>query len=550
MAFRFGIRRRWLRISLRTFLVLILVLCAWLAYVSNRARKQEELVRRMVHEGRGVVSYHHEIDAAGNSIPGASLPGPAWLRRLVGDHAFLRLRAVGTYNATEDDLRLISQFPSIEWLSLDARLRDEGMEQVARLRNLKELELEAPHVTDRGLAHVARLHKLERLAIGYARITDAGLKHLAELSNLKSLLLDRTQVTGEGVNWLRKRIPSVAIYPENSPFAAEEREIVERLIENGARFGADKEGHVAEVMFFGRDVGDDDLMLLSELNWLKRLDLIQTRVTSAGVNRVRETHPKLEVYPQFREPLAEEAAVVAALQLAGAKLFFDKLGHVSGLEQFDERFLTETLASATELSELKSMTLAVPHVGLEDCKHLGRIRSLELLWCAEADFNDAKLAELSKLHELKKLRIGVAEATDAGVARLGEVPALEELELGRAAISGPGLAKLKHLTVLHVYSVPPAEFTDRGLAHVAGLTRLRKMTLDFTQITDEGVRHFEDLVELETLSLNGSQITDAGLMHLGQALPKLKSLYVEDTQVTSDGVQEFQRVRPGCKVRY
>jgi hypothetical protein len=86
----------------------------------------------------------------------------------------LRLRAVGTYNVTEDDLSLISKFPSIEWLSLDARLRDEGMEQVARLRNLKDLQLEAPHLTDRGLAHAADLHKLESLVIGSARITDAG----------------------------------------------------------------------------------------------------------------------------------------------------------------------------------------------------------------------------------------------------------------------------------------------------------------------------------------------------------------------------------------
>ncbi|HJS07017.1 MAG TPA: hypothetical protein VJ809_05130 [Pirellulales bacterium] len=107
MAFRFGIRRRWLRISTRTLLLIVLVLCVWLAYVSNRARKQEELVRRLVNEGRGVVAYHHQIDANGKGIPDAPLPGPAWLRRLIGDHAFLSLRVVALNTSNEDDLRLI-----------------------------------------------------------------------------------------------------------------------------------------------------------------------------------------------------------------------------------------------------------------------------------------------------------------------------------------------------------------------------------------------------------------------------------------------------------
>ena len=101
MPFRFGIRRRWLRISMQTMLLIVLVLCAWLAYVSNRARKQEELVRRLVTERRGVVGYHHEWDAAGKHVSNAPLPGPAWLRRLIdfrptiaSSHRFMPLRVL------------------------------------------------------------------------------------------------------------------------------------------------------------------------------------------------------------------------------------------------------------------------------------------------------------------------------------------------------------------------------------------------------------------------------------------------------------------------
>jgi hypothetical protein len=55
------------------------------------------------------------------------------------------------------------------------------------------------------------------------------------------------------------------------------------------------------------------------------------------------------------------------------------------------------------------------------------------------------------------------------------------------------------------------------------------------------------LVNLENLYLKGSRITDAGLLQLAE-LPKLKSLSLDDTEVTSEGVAEFKKIRPNCKV--
>ncbi|HJS07016.1 MAG TPA: hypothetical protein VJ809_05125 [Pirellulales bacterium] len=54
-------------------------------------------------------------------------------------------------------------------------------------------------------------------------------------------------------------------------------------------------------------------------------------------------------------------------------------------------------------------------------------------------------------------------------------------------------------------------------------------------------------MNLENLYLKGSRITDAGLLQLAE-LPKLKSLSLDDTEVTSEGVAEFKKIRPNCKV--
>jgi hypothetical protein len=157
------------------------------------------------------VAYHHEVDSKGDRIPDAPLPGPTWLRSLIGDHAFLRLRFVGTYTSDENDLRLMSEFPSIETLSLDEQVNDKDMRFVAPLRNLKKLELSSPYLSDHGIKNLSGLHKLEELTIGHARLTDDGLKQLGSLKNLKELVLIQTQVTAEGMAWLRKQIPAAQI---------------------------------------------------------------------------------------------------------------------------------------------------------------------------------------------------------------------------------------------------------------------------------------------------------------------------------------------------
>jgi Leucine-rich repeat (LRR) protein len=547
MPFRWGIRRRWLRISMRTLLLIVLVLCAWLAYVSNRARKQEELVRRLVHEGRGVVGYHHQIDANGKSIRDAPLPGPAWLRSLIGDHAFLRLRIVALNTSIEEDLRLISQFPSIETLSLDEQVCDEEMKFVAPLRNLKKLVLSSPYLSDRGIKHLSNLHKLEELTLGHARLTDAGLKHLGGLKNLKELVLIQTQVTGDGVARLRKQIPQARIDPDTFPSVAQEREVVQQLIKTGARFEADKDGWITDVTFYGIDVADEQLTPLQSLARLNSLNILDTRVTHAGVERLLKAKPKLQVYPPFREPLAEERDAVAALNRIGARLNFDKEGHVIQVWSFDEDLDPELLSPFADLRYLKRLMLFSNDVGNTGWRFISKAEALENVDVLYAEVNDANVRQIRSLRNLKEFRANATDLSDDGLAILGEFPALERLELRRVAITGPGLASLKNVKRLLITFQSSAEFSDDGLAHVAELTQLRALALNYASITDEGVKHLRKLVNLENLYLDGSRITDAGLLKLAE-LPKVKALSLDDTEVTSEGVAEFKKLRPNCKV--
>src|SRR5690242_5096557 len=92
--------RRWLAVSLRALMLLILVLAVWMASVTNRARRQAQIVEGL-RDGRGAVGKNCGFDyqfvsghANGKEIPNARIPGPASLRRWIGDEYFRRVVSV------------------------------------------------------------------------------------------------------------------------------------------------------------------------------------------------------------------------------------------------------------------------------------------------------------------------------------------------------------------------------------------------------------------------------------------------------------------------
>lgn len=84
--------RRWLQFSLRGFFVLLTALAVWLGVMVNRAREQREAVKAIEALGASVGYDWQDVPldpADPFRIDGPlTPPGPAWLRRLVGDEFF------------------------------------------------------------------------------------------------------------------------------------------------------------------------------------------------------------------------------------------------------------------------------------------------------------------------------------------------------------------------------------------------------------------------------------------------------------------------------
>jgi hypothetical protein len=157
-------RRRWLRYSLITLLVVVLltsIAMSWFAHRLQKSMRQHEAVEAILVAGGGV-KFDFEIDQSGNPLPEASPPGPAWLRHWVGDDI---------------------------------------------ASNVVEAEVQ----TDAALEGIKDLPQLHQLHLFSQGITDAGLEHLEQLPQLETLYLENTQVTEQGVRKLQKALPNCQI---------------------------------------------------------------------------------------------------------------------------------------------------------------------------------------------------------------------------------------------------------------------------------------------------------------------------------------------------
>jgi hypothetical protein len=160
--------RRWHQYALRWPLLcalLLALLCGWFAVKMEQARRQKALVEEIENVG-GLVWRDYQFDADGSLLTkDPQPPGPAWLRRVLGDDFFM---------------------------------------------NVVKLDLTQTEIGDAGLEHLKGLPHLQSLYLG-TEVTDAGLAHLKGLTELRYLNLSRTHVTDAGVQGLQKALPHCTI---------------------------------------------------------------------------------------------------------------------------------------------------------------------------------------------------------------------------------------------------------------------------------------------------------------------------------------------------
>lgn len=218
-------RRRWLRISVRGLMVLVLLVGGGVGWVAHHAHAQRDAVAAIQRAG-GSVLYDLEPNPYTQAKPWA----PKWVIERIGvDHFGRVIQANLTGSSMTDaglsrlegltDLQLLC-LPDTQvgnnglahlkgmgqlWMLIlwKTKVGDSGLSHLKGLTRLRTLDLSDTEVTDAGLEHLEKLANLEGLSLAGTRVTDAGLIHLKGLTRLRALLLDNTTVGDEGLAHLK-----------------------------------------------------------------------------------------------------------------------------------------------------------------------------------------------------------------------------------------------------------------------------------------------------------------------------------------------------------
>ncbi len=233
-----------------------------------------------------------------------------------------------TTNITDAGMASLARLVNLKVLDLrGAKISDKGLEQLRPLTMLEMLTLDKTQITDAGLTHLGVFTKLQFLDVSETGITDNGCVHLAELTGLTSLNLQKTKVTDQGVVqlaplkslkslWLKEtRVTAVAVKKlqkeirtlrdtgleqGTGPFGEADTPRFAELEEVGAKIQPIPNVQIGPawmIDFQGTNIGDDDLFRVKAVDdngfgYISMIVFAGTRITDAVWSKLQ--YEKLE----------------------------------------------------------------------------------------------------------------------------------------------------------------------------------------------------------------------------------------------------------------
>jgi hypothetical protein len=264
--------------------VVVAVPCSWLATEMKAARKQREAVAAIEKAG-GKVGYDYEPDPY--LVPDAEPPGPAWLRKLLGNDLFVSVTVASIIarDAIGDaELEFLEGLPQLQELELGGGMvSGAGLGRIAELPQIQRLVLAGTDVSDAGLQRLKGLTRLQSLDLESTNVSDAGLQYLEGMTRLQELELDETRVGDAGLEHLRGLTQLDSLDLTSTEVTDAGLEHLKGLTQ------------LRNLTLRGTRVSDAGLEHLEGLIQLNLLHLERTKVTNAGVKKLRQALPGCQI---------------------------------------------------------------------------------------------------------------------------------------------------------------------------------------------------------------------------------------------------------------
>jgi serine/threonine protein kinase len=354
--------------------------------------------------------------------------------------------------------------------------------------DLVTIDLYRRPIRDEDFSRIDRLSFLTTLIANETSFGDAEMDRLGELPRLQKVYLSQTKITNHGLDDLT-RYPLLEVLH------------VSHTAVSDAGLKSLKAWPLMQQLFLvGCDISDNALDDLLSLKTLQHLNIGATKISAAGVDRLRAALPECRIEsdhgtfgPPYPRPPKPDRAVAEWVHAKGGTL-----------------------------------GLGVPQLGYKTIKPAdplpdGEI-SIAVLDLARCSVQDEDLVRIAGLADCTTLILSETEVTDRGIAHLKDLPKLQQVYLGGSEIGDDGLKLLAE------------RFPDMAILHIGE-----------SRITDQGFEALRGFRRLEQLGTFRLPLTDLAVETLSR-LTHLKLASVVDTTLTRDGIERLRVALPNCRI--
>jgi hypothetical protein len=441
------------------------------------------------------------LDAPTESRPIASTRDWDTVLRLLARTSSAALDARG--QMTDAMLLEVSGVERVTALDLSGSktVTDEGVRHLARLPNLRHLDLGGTAVTDRGLDVLRELPELETVSLAMTQMTDAGVAHLAHCGELRQVDLSWTG-TGDGA--IRA--------------LAGKRKL--HLLRSGNGVTDAGLALLHELPVFRTWQGGHPTMALMSYDAGPNYLLLRGTFTDRGMQHLRGLDGL------FALNLDDRGLAISSAGLAPL-VTLPNLGWLA-VDAKDD-----WMPCIAEMPRLRFLGAQDTLAGDEGFMALGRSRSIEYIWGRRChNLGRRGFVALADMPTLRGLSVSCLNVDDAGISALPRFPPLEELMPMDIPDGGyRHIGKCEGLQALILMYC--RDTTDAATEHITGLRRLSYYFNSYTAITDRTPELLAGMDALERITFDGChRLTDAGVGKLAR-LPSLKELRVSGKGVTA-----------------
>lgn len=398
--------RRWFQFSLRSLLIVMLVLSAGFGlFVHARHKSQEQwaAANALMKMSQSGCQVGEDLTVVEPVKPitwqkrlGIDLPDFTEMvvsgRRKVKDEEALKyllklpqLERIWIYrDVDDDDLKALSKFPHLKGFGVHSDfITGEGMTHFVGKEKLQDLYLSGSKLSDRGLEVVARLPgltslgwsaegetsdvgisqlrnnlRLTQLELSGVVISDIGLEHLSTCENLEELSIDATGdgLTGKGIQGLArlKKLKSLTFC---KPLPSDCLAALSNLVT------------LEELRLQGPVPNEEDLTGLAQMNSLKYLALRDVELKRKGLRNLANLHQLESLYANLSGLGDEDMELISSfpklrrLDLSNSAVTGAGLMKLVGLKELQRLDVRDSKITYEAIDDFKDLVPGVDVVG-------------------------------------------------------------------------------------------------------------------------------------------------------------------------------------------